>query len=194
MKPYFADLIRWLTLLLLMNNIIWKVWKSCISPSKSTETIKSICLYHRHFHPMTFILSRGKWRIMLIFYGKVKRPDKYRWILSFRMKIIKPRLLSKYEEDIVILITTNKIPVLCFTNTCHNILFDAWYHQQYFSSHEEQLSIIQSATMIFGFRVTNLLTILFQTSLEEERVCLWRNHKDFYINTIFNKKKDHNKW
>lgn len=188
MKPYFADLIMWLTCLLLMNSIIWKVWKSCISPSKSTHTIKSICLYHRHFNSMTFILSRGKWRIMLTFYGKIKRPDKYRWILSFRMKIIKPHLLSKYEEDIVILITTNKIPVLCFTNTCHNILF-AWYRQQYSSSHEEQLSIIQSAKMIFGFRLTNLLTILFQTSLEGERVCLCRNHKDFYRNTIFNKKK-----
>ncbi|GBP90495.1 hypothetical protein EVAR_56732_1 [Eumeta japonica] len=46
------------------------------------------------------------------------------------IKIVKTQLLKKYGDDILIAVTANEAPVVCFRSTGFKLLMDAWYNEK----------------------------------------------------------------
>lgn len=178
----------WLTWLHLMGSIIWNVWKNLIS-TQNPQTQKSPFASVIAMQVIYFIWRKMKnnGQISIEELKDQIKAGKYSYYPS--AKTVKSFLINKLKEDIVISTTGNNVPVICFTNIWHCIFTGVWYQQQCSSSFEERLHIVQFAMKILGLKFTNLLNILLQRRLEGEFVSFCRNHEDFHINSIFNKRK-----
>ncbi|GBN79877.1 hypothetical protein AVEN_204925-1 [Araneus ventricosus] len=64
------------------------------------------------------------------------------------MKTVKAQLFKKYGDDILIAVTANKAPVVCFRNTGFKVLTEAWYNQKSDDKTEERRHIVKTAAAI----------------------------------------------
>lgn len=64
------------------------------------------------------------------------------------IKTVKAQLLKKYGDDILIAVTANKAPVVCFRNTGFKLLTEAWYNQKSDDKTEERRRIVKTAAAI----------------------------------------------
>jgi hypothetical protein len=64
------------------------------------------------------------------------------------IKTVKAQLLKKYGDDILIAVTANKAPVVCFRNTGFKLLTEAWYSQKSDNKTEERRPIVKTAAAI----------------------------------------------
>ncbi|KAJ8891126.1 hypothetical protein PR048_010640 [Dryococelus australis] len=64
------------------------------------------------------------------------------------VKTVKAKLLQKYGEDILLAVTVNKSPVVCFRNTGYKLLTDTWYNDKKSDPKEERLHIVRAAASI----------------------------------------------
>lgn len=64
------------------------------------------------------------------------------------IKTVKAQLLKKYGDDVLIAVTANKAPVVCFRNTGFKLLTEAWYNQKSKDKTEECRRIVKTAAAI----------------------------------------------
>ena len=65
-------------------------------------------------------------------------------------KTIKPRLLIKYNDDVIISSKHGRPTIVCFANKQHNNLTDAWYKEKLEDKNAEELRIVKTAAEIIS--------------------------------------------
>lgn len=112
------------------------------------------------------------------------------------MKTAKLRIINKYEEDIVILITANKVIILYFKSTGQKILTDVWsvWYQKrcsFAQKNDSVLRIVQTVTMIVAEDIWSQVYKSTQYPPADEFLKVneshLRNHKEFLKKTLLNK-------
>lgn len=54
------------------------------------------------------------------------------------LKTVKAKLLEKYGEDVLIVVTAKKPPVVCFRNTGYRVLTESWYKEKKIGSQRRE--------------------------------------------------------
>ena len=64
------------------------------------------------------------------------------------MKTVKAGLLQKYDDDILIVITSTKALVIYFRNTGYKILLDSWFAEKLLDKREKWRRVIETGAAI----------------------------------------------
>ncbi|KMQ95976.1 hypothetical protein RF55_3771 [Lasius niger] len=64
------------------------------------------------------------------------------------IRTIKAHLLQKYGDDILLVKTAQKPPIVCFRNTGFKILTNAWYDEKKSDKREKRLRVVRTAAAI----------------------------------------------
>lgn len=63
-------------------------------------------------------------------------------------KTVKAKLLERYGEDLINSTSSTSATVVCFRNTGHNILSDAWYEEKINCKEDERLRVVLASAEI----------------------------------------------
>ncbi|GBM37029.1 hypothetical protein AVEN_31870-1 [Araneus ventricosus] len=76
------------------------------------------------------------------------------------IRMVKPQLLKKYGDDILIAVTANRAPLVCFRNTGFKLLSEAWYNKKSDDKTEERRRIVTTAAAIV---IEDILSRVYET-------------------------------